>query len=59
MSLGKILQTPRTYYGQEVQRCPNIEVPVQFVQNSQLHPQQLIRGIARAIVLYEVFYAWN
>ena len=32
---------------------------MQFVRNSQLHPEQLIQGPARAIVLYEVFYVWN
>ncbi|KAK2082048.1 hypothetical protein P7K49_039618 [Saguinus oedipus] len=46
-------------YSQEVQLCSDIEVPVQCVQNSQLHAQQLICGIVRAIELYKVVYLWN
>lgn len=55
----KTLQMPRAYYIQEVQRCPSVKVPVQFVQNNQLHPQQLLPAIAGAILIYEVVYMWN
>lgn len=51
MSLGWTWPTSGTHCGQEVQWRRNTEVPVQFVQDSQLRPQQLIRGTARALVL--------
>lgn len=55
----QILQTPHAYNSQKVQWRRKIQVPMQFVQNGQLHPQQLIWAVGRAVVLYEVFHLWN